>query len=99
MRNRSTATRLVSQLEKRHLVERTGHPDDGRTHNVNLTPGGLAHRQKAHEAYLQSFERRFSVLSEEDRKTLSQLLSILRDGLLGDLDSHYQGGDRKPDWK
>ncbi|KGX87508.1 hypothetical protein N784_14780 [Pontibacillus litoralis JSM 072002] len=50
---KGAVTQLVSRLEKKHLVERTRHPDDSRAIQLTLTEKGREafqiHEQRHHE--------------------------------------------------
>jgi DNA-binding MarR family transcriptional regulator len=85
LRNRSTATRLIDQLERRELVRRDDEPNDRRIHCIFLTQKGIELRDIAHKAHLDSLEARFANLSLATSNQLDHLLSKLRDSLEADL--------------
>jgi DNA-binding MarR family transcriptional regulator len=85
LRNRSTATRLIDQLEQRELVRRADEPNDRRIHCIFLTQKGLDLRENAHQAHLDSLAARFGNLSQATSNQLDNLLSKLRDSLEADL--------------
>jgi DNA-binding MarR family transcriptional regulator len=101
LRNRSTATRLIDQLEARGLVKRLNDPTDRRTLSVVLTPQGVLLRDQARRAHLDSLQRRFSMFSQQELLVLTDLLVRLRDGLIEDTEMIYQekGGRPTPGWK
>lgn len=85
LRDKSTITRIVDQLEGAGLVQRVADPDDRRAQRVVLTPAGVERRVRARAAHERSLERRLSVLSEAEQQQLSLLLDKLRAGLRADL--------------
>jgi len=85
LRNRSTATRLIDQLEQRELVRRADEPNDRRIHCIFLTQKGMELRDMAYKAHLDSLEARFGDLSQAMSSPLDDLLSQLRDCLEADL--------------
>ena len=87
LRNKSTITRIVDQLERAGLVERIADPDDRRAQRVVLTPAGVELRARAQAAHERSLVRRLSVLSQAEQQQLSLLLDKLRAGLRADLDA------------
>ncbi len=84
---RSTITRIVDQLEKRDFVRRVPDPEDRRAQRVILTELGAERREEAHVAHEESLQRRLSMLSDDERRQLSGLLSKMRLALHADLSS------------
>jgi DNA-binding MarR family transcriptional regulator len=82
LRNRSTATRLIDQLEVRGLVKRIDHPHDRRAHEVSLTQAGVELVEEVRHAHQQSLEQRFGVFSPDECETLAALLIKLRESFL-----------------
>lgn len=99
MRNRSTITRLIDQLEERGLVIRQQKPNDRRTLYITLTPEGMIIRRRVRRAHLQSLERRLSVFTAEELEQFEQKLHIFRDSLLEDLETQAsnEGGNIEED--
>ncbi len=91
MRNRSTITRLIDQLEERELVVRQQKPNDRRTLYITLTPEGMTIRRRVRRAHLQSLERRLSVFSTEELEQFEKQLHMFRDSLLDDLENQALG--------
>lgn len=85
LRDKSTITRIVDQLERAGLVQRIADPDDRRAQRVILTSAGVERRKHARAAHKSSLERRLSGLSEAEQQELSLLLDKLRAGLRADL--------------
>lgn len=83
---KSTITRLVDQLEKAGLVQRTMDAEDRRAQRVILTDAGadlLASARANHEG---TVERRLNrVLDTQEQMVLRDLLEKLRDGLVQEL--------------
>ncbi|MCB0115005.1 MAG: MarR family transcriptional regulator [Caldilineaceae bacterium] len=74
----SKMTRMVDQLEGRGLVQRRRDEEDRRAWLVRLTDAGDALRAQAltvHEDYLQQV---FATLSDDDQRTLGDLLAHVR---------------------
>lgn len=82
LRNRSTATRLIDQLEARGLVERFDNPHDRRAHEVSLTRAGAELVGEVRQAHQQSLEQRFGVFSPDECEILAALLNKLRESFL-----------------
>jgi DNA-binding MarR family transcriptional regulator len=74
---RPTATRLITILERRGLVERAADPCDRRSHRVAVTPDGralLAESRNRRNAYL---GRALSALEPDELATLDRALRLL----------------------
>lgn len=85
LRNRSTATRLIDQLEQRQLVRRDDDPEDRRIHCIFLTSKGVELRDNAHKAHLDSLDARFGDFKSVLADQLTELLHKLHDNLEADL--------------
>lgn len=75
----SNASRIVDRLEKKGLVERIQCKNDRRAVDVFISQSGLKLLSQLDQE-LDSFENASRRLSEEESKTLSQLLDKLRNG-------------------
>jgi DNA-binding MarR family transcriptional regulator len=74
----SGITRLLDRLEDQGLVEKGECKTDARVSYAILTEGGLAKLREAAPGHVEDIDRRLtSVLSEEEMKTLSELLGRL----------------------
>lgn len=76
-------TGQADRLSNAGLIVRRPDPDDRRTVLVNLTPEGRRAAESALAAYLGAGEQALSVLSEEEKDTLAELLRKLLVGLEG----------------
>lgn len=76
-------TGQADRLANAGLIVRRPDPDDRRTVLVSLTPEGRGAAENALTAYLAAGERALSVLSEEEKDTLAELLRKLLVGLEG----------------
>ncbi|NBW67284.1 MAG: MarR family transcriptional regulator [Betaproteobacteria bacterium] len=65
---------FLKNFEKRGLVERAPHPTDGRAMGLTLTDSGASLMQKAEKTAMDSGLKATSVLTEDERQTLSRLL-------------------------
>lgn len=72
---RATMTGLVDTLERDGLVKREPDLNDRRMMSVNLTPKGLALLEKILPKHFQRMAELMAPLSEDERKTLVQLLT------------------------
>jgi DNA-binding MarR family transcriptional regulator len=77
----STASRHVRQLELGGLLARTGDPDDRRASRVRLTRRGRGALERAMRARAARLDRALADWSEEDRATLTTLMTRLADSL------------------
>jgi len=76
----SGITRLLDRLEDQGLVGKGECKSDARVSYAILTDAGLAKLRAAAPGHIEDIERRLgSVLSEEEMKTLSELLGRLSD--------------------
>ena len=72
----STVTGLVDRLEARQLITRANHPTDRRVKLLALTDEGAELREKIMAEMQQAESERLNgLLSNEERKTLHQLLT------------------------
>jgi DNA-binding MarR family transcriptional regulator len=69
----ANVTRLVENMVRLELLERSSNPQDRRVVLVRLSSKGLAVREEASEAYARAVERVVSVLPEEERSVLVRL--------------------------
>lgn len=86
IRNRSTATRLVAQLEQRGLVQRLSDATDARVHHIVLTLAGDELRSQARRAHLEVLESTLGDFVPEELEYLKCLLGKLRGRLIDSLD-------------
>lgn len=75
------ASRLVARLEKRGLVRRTDHPDDGRSWIVELTARGRAEGAKLDRALNEHAATLLGCVPPAQRANVEQALVHLRDAL------------------
>lgn len=76
-------TGQADRLADSGLIVRRPDPDDRRTVLVSLTPEGRGAAESALTAYLGAGEQALSVLSEDEKDTLAELLRKLLVGLEG----------------
>jgi DNA-binding MarR family transcriptional regulator len=74
-----TATEVVDALEKRGLVERVPDPDDRRATRLRTTPAGLALGEVMARTRAVEADRFLAVLSDDDRRELHRILSLLEE--------------------
>lgn len=86
LRNRSTATRLIVQLEQRGLVRRLEDTSDARIHHIILTEAGDELRIQARQAHLEVLGSCLGHFTPDEQEHLKGLLSKLRDRLVDNLD-------------
>ena len=72
-----SVTTVVDALEEAGLVRRETDPRNRRAILLRLTPVGDAVRDELRESRRRAAEDLFAPLSDEDRKTLGELLSVL----------------------
>jgi DNA-binding MarR family transcriptional regulator len=72
-----SVTTVVDALEEAGLVRRETDPRNRRAILLRLTPAGEAVRDELRESRRRAAEDLFAPLSDEDRKTLGELLSVL----------------------
>lgn len=82
LRNRSTVSRLIEQLEQRGLVRRIHSTQDRRQQYVELTDSGKKLYAQAQAAHLRSLSHSFEIFSEAERHLLQKHLSRLYEHLL-----------------
>lgn len=73
----------ADRLARAGLIVRRPDPEDRRTVLIGLTPQGAGVAENALKAYLGAGEQALSVLSDDERETLSELLHKLLVGLEG----------------
>ncbi len=71
------ATRLVTGLEERGLLERSNDPCDGRATLVSLTADGARTLEEIRRARAVGMEERLGALSPRERRVLEEVLPIL----------------------
>ena len=77
-----TITRLIDGLERRGLVRRVNHPDDGRVQLVEATAGGKRLLQKGRARRVERLMRGIAHLSGDDQKVLARAAELM-DALRG----------------
>jgi DNA-binding MarR family transcriptional regulator len=87
----STASRHVRQLELAGYLARTGDPQDRRASRVRLTRRGRGALDRAMRARAARLDHAIADWSEEDRVTLTTLMTRLADSL------DRLAADRRPD--
>ncbi len=74
---KSTVSRLVDQLERRRLVRRTSHPDDGRSVLIDLTPMGHRRAARLAKARQDLFSRLLAEIAPAERRRVVRSLARL----------------------
>lgn len=69
-----SASEVIGKLEAARLIRRTPSRVDRRTADVRLTEAGEAVAQEAYEKRKKRHQRMFACLSEEEKRTLLELL-------------------------
>jgi DNA-binding MarR family transcriptional regulator len=87
-----TASRIVSGLVSKGLVERAEHADDRRQLELVLTNRGSATVESAHRATRDELSRELETLSPQQRATLTRGMQSLRSLFVPDL--HTDGSGR-----
>ncbi|MGW1988931.1 MarR family winged helix-turn-helix transcriptional regulator [Embleya sp. NPDC001921] len=77
----SVVSRHIAHLVEHGWVERRPHPHDGRSFLLGLTPEGRAVVDRATDDRLTVIAERLDDWSDEDARTLSELLARLKAGL------------------
>ena len=72
-----TITRLIDGLERRGLVRRVNHPDDGRVQLVEATAGGKRLLQEGRAGRVERLMRRIAHLSGDDQKVLARAAELM----------------------
>ncbi|TKK90374.1 winged helix-turn-helix transcriptional regulator [Herbidospora galbida] len=78
---KSSTSRLVTQLINRGWAERTPAPDDGRGVLVRLTPQGLTAAERLAEARAQRFAGVMNRVPESERADVLRALTILTEAM------------------
>ncbi|MFI6510927.1 MarR family winged helix-turn-helix transcriptional regulator [Streptosporangium sp. NPDC050855] len=78
---KSTTSRLVTQLIDRGWAERTPAPDDGRGVLVRLTPSGVSAAHRLAEARSQRFSAVLDRVPEGERAGVLRALTILTEAI------------------
>lgn len=84
----------ADRLASAGLIVRRPDPRDRRTVLVGLTPQGAGVAENALKAYLGAGEKALAVLSDDERRTLSELLHKLLVGLEGPSMNDAEDGER-----
>lgn len=77
----SALVQLLNPLEERGLVERRRDVRDRRRHVVSLTAAGARRLDMAATAQRDAEDELFAALDAEQRRQLSKLLTVVRDGI------------------
>jgi len=78
--SRTRVSRLVDELVKEGLVERTPDPDDGRSSFAALTKAGRHELRRTAPAYLAGIDAHFTgLLGDDERAVLTEALSRVAD--------------------
>jgi len=77
LKSNSNMTTVIDNLEKRDLVKRERDKDDRRKIIVHLTASGKSMIEKIFPNHVRAIEEQFSVLSEEEKQILCELLRKL----------------------
>lgn len=83
LKSKGNLTMVIDNLEKQHLAVRERSVRDRRNIHVNITPKGTTLMETILPEHVQGIEKVFSVLTEEELGTLSQLCRKLGLGLTG----------------
>ena len=95
LRAKSTITRIIDQLERDGLVERTSDSEDRRAQRVVLTPDGAAVLEQASIAHDRMLACRFNTaLNAAEQADFLRLLTQLHDSLVGTMESRSVQDDR-----
>ena len=74
---KSTVSRLVSQLEERGWIDRARDPGDGRALQVRLTPAGRRAAEELGEARRAKFVRLLERIPEDEREHVRRGVEVL----------------------
>jgi DNA-binding MarR family transcriptional regulator len=74
---KSTVSRLIDELERRRLVRRTSHPDDGRSVLIDLTSMGRRRAERLAEARQALFSRLLAEIAPAERRAVVRSLARL----------------------
>ena len=78
---KSTISRLVGLLEGRNWIERTRHPDDGRSVQLHLTKTGIRMANQIATAHEQTFARLLESIPKPQRANVLAALKTLTEAL------------------
>jgi len=84
----ATMTKMIQRMERAGFVERRSDPDDERVSRVYLTDAGHAIRAEMQEIFQGLEQEALAGFSADERDSLRQLLSKIRDNLLRVHDGH-----------
>jgi DNA-binding MarR family transcriptional regulator len=97
--SQSRMSRLVAELEERHLVTRTTSSDDRRGVEVAITPKGIRKFTEAQEDHLAALERRlFAHLSDKEVNQLAELTGRILDAQEAAAGAGEASGAGPPDY-
>lgn len=77
LKSNSNMTTVIDNLEKRGLVRRERAANDRRKIIVHLTESGMELIQRIFPQHVKAIQAQFSVLSEQEKRNLSELLKKL----------------------
>lgn len=77
LKSNSNMTTVIDNLEKRGLVRRERAANDRRKIIVHLTDSGMELIQRIFPHHVKAIQAQFSVLSEQEKRVLSELLRKL----------------------
>jgi DNA-binding MarR family transcriptional regulator len=98
MRSSGAMTHRLTSIERAGLIKRRADPDDGRSVLVELTDDGVALVDRVAPEHLANEQKLLAALTEEERRTLAELLrKLLRSYEAGQLapPSSGRGGRRR----
>lgn len=74
-------TGIIDRLESKGLLKRTEREGDRRTTSIELTPKGRTLQERVAEKYNEFMQNALHVLTQEEQRTLSELLLKLQEGM------------------
>ncbi len=89
----SALVQLLNPLEERGLLERRRDTRDRRRHTVSITAAGEAKLVAAAQAQRDAEDELFAALDAEQRRRLSELLTVVRDGIADERACSPDGGE------
>ena len=81
IKDRPNITRILDKLQEKGLVERSTDPADRRVYRLHATAQGLSLMQELIPSVLKLRKQMFGALSQEEQKTLRDLLDRLFESL------------------